>query len=782
MIDYSKEPGKKLQNKYLMVDEKPLVTIITPFYNASKHFEQTFNSVLNQTFPWYEWIIVDDGSRKEEAEYIDTYAKLDNRIKVLHKENGGPSSARNVAIKMATTEYIMPLDADDLIEPQHLECLYWALVTNPEGAWAYSGLVGFGVKHHLWKYVFTSEHEKYENICIVNGLIRKSVLEDVGGYLELARLYNEDWHLYLRMLAKGYRPVQIEQYSFWYRTNDTGVDTTVARNPEIMNNNLRLISEVRETVPDGIRSIRFNGYGYTEFENVKKWDWDRKLHYKDERQRILLLLPHMVVGGADKFNYDLLRMIDRDRYTIGIITTVNDDNVWKQKFAEYVDDIFELPQFLNLRDWPAFFHYYIYTRNVSLVLNISSFYSYYILPWIRMEFPDVGIIDYIHADCKYWRLGGYTRISSYMDNTLERTIVANRATLDIMVNDYGKDKNKCILSYIGTDENYFNPEKVQYGKIRHEFKIESTRSMVLFLCRLSHEKRCYLVVEIAKKLRELMPDVAFMVVGDGECKGEMERRVRDNSLEETIYFAGNQENVREYYRDADVLLICSIKEGLALTTFEGMAMELPVVSSNVGSQGEIVNAETGALIDCLQDELLDFARDNYSEIEIKEYVDALYKILSDKEKAKTIGRKNRKLIEEQYSFNSAVKLIEQIVEECKSEALLEKRRKQSELFRTYHKEIEEFLTIYLAFEQKCVEAGEIWVERCRLVNELEVRQREKDDLVHNYEQEMQRLRDELQSIKTLRLYPLVEGYCRFVGENAVGKRIYALLKKFFGKK
>lgn len=116
MIDYSKEPGKKLQNKYLMVDEKPLVTIITPFYNASKHFEQTFNSVLNQTFPWYEWVIVDDGSQKEEAEYIDTYAKLDNRIKVLHKENGGPSSARNVAIKMAATEYIMPLDADDLIE------------------------------------------------------------------------------------------------------------------------------------------------------------------------------------------------------------------------------------------------------------------------------------------------------------------------------------------------------------------------------------------------------------------------------------------------------------------------------------------------------------------------------------------------------------------------------------------------------------------------------------------------------------------------------------------
>lgn len=598
MIDYTKEPGKVKNDKYIVAKEAPLVTIITPYYNASRYFEQTFRSVLNQTFPWFEWLIVDDGSTKEEAEFISRYAFLDQRIQVFHKENGGPSSARNVAIKKAKASLVMPLDADDLIEPQHLECLYWALVTNPKGAWAYSGLVAFGVKQHLWKYVFTSELEKKENICIINGLIRKSALEEVGGYLELAKLYNEDWHLYLRLLAKGYKPVQIEQYSFWYRTNETGVDTIVSKNPEIKQQNERLIREASKNVPDGIRSIRFHGQGCQEFEKPRIWeDWNRKLCFKKKKVQLLLLIPHMVVGGADKFNYDLLRALDRDKYEVGIITTVDSENVWKQKFAAYTDEIFELPQFLNLRDWPAFIHYYIRTRQVSMVLNISSFYSYYLLPWLRMEFPELGIYDYVHADCKYWRMGGYTRVSACLGHVLEKTIVANRATYEIMVRDYGKAADQCIVSYIGTDETYFDPKKVKFGLVRQKFGI-GKRPMVLFLCRLSHEKRGFLLIEIAKRMRELLPDVAFMVVGDGECRKEMKERAHRYGLKGTVYFAGNQEDVRKFYRDADVLLICSLKEGLTLTTFEAMAMELAVVSADVGSQGEIVSEKTGALITC----------------------------------------------------------------------------------------------------------------------------------------------------------------------------------------
>ena len=65
-FDYTKEPGRKLLQRGLTHEGMPLVSIITPYYNAGKYFEQTFNCVMNQTFPWFEWIIVDDGSTKQE--------------------------------------------------------------------------------------------------------------------------------------------------------------------------------------------------------------------------------------------------------------------------------------------------------------------------------------------------------------------------------------------------------------------------------------------------------------------------------------------------------------------------------------------------------------------------------------------------------------------------------------------------------------------------------------------------------------------------------------------
>ena len=127
-FDFSKEPGRCLLNRNLQYEGKPLVSIITPYYNAGKYFEQTFNCVMNQTFPWFEWIIIDDGSTDVEA--TSKLAKLaaeDGRIKLIQQENGGQSAARNTGVQNSTTDIIVPLDADDLIAPPFLEELYFAL-------------------------------------------------------------------------------------------------------------------------------------------------------------------------------------------------------------------------------------------------------------------------------------------------------------------------------------------------------------------------------------------------------------------------------------------------------------------------------------------------------------------------------------------------------------------------------------------------------------------------------------------------------------------------------
>ena len=164
--EYKYEPGKKLKNtnNKIYSKSKPLVSIITSYYNANEFMWQTINCVLNQTFQSWEWIIVDDGSTKKEAiDYLKKIEKIDERIKIYHKQNEGLALGRDYAIKYAKSQYILPLDADDLIEPTYIETLYLALETNPDATWAFTNSVGFGKYIYLSDKKFDSEKMKTDN-------------------------------------------------------------------------------------------------------------------------------------------------------------------------------------------------------------------------------------------------------------------------------------------------------------------------------------------------------------------------------------------------------------------------------------------------------------------------------------------------------------------------------------------------------------------------------------------------------------------------------------------
>ena len=109
------------------------------------------------------------------------------------------------------------LDSDDQIDKTMLECAYWSLRTNPEATWVYSNMANFDGKNFLWDPPFDCEKEKKENILSVSSLIKKDKLLEVGGYSAVDKNVHEDWHLWLRMLEKGYFPIRLNYYGFWYR-------------------------------------------------------------------------------------------------------------------------------------------------------------------------------------------------------------------------------------------------------------------------------------------------------------------------------------------------------------------------------------------------------------------------------------------------------------------------------------------------------------------------------------------------------------------------------------
>ena len=101
-----------------------MISIIVPVYNVEKYICRCIDSILDQTYKDFELILVDDGSTDSSGKICDDYKKRDKRIKVIHKENGGLSSARNIGLDIAEGDYIGFIDSDDYIRKDMYEVLY----------------------------------------------------------------------------------------------------------------------------------------------------------------------------------------------------------------------------------------------------------------------------------------------------------------------------------------------------------------------------------------------------------------------------------------------------------------------------------------------------------------------------------------------------------------------------------------------------------------------------------------------------------------------------------
>lgn len=103
---------------------KDLISVIIPVYNVEDYIAQCLKSVSSQTYNNFEAIVIDDGSKDNSGKICDEFAIKDNRLKVVHVDNGGVSKARNIALNIAKGKYIVFVDSDDIIENDALEKMY----------------------------------------------------------------------------------------------------------------------------------------------------------------------------------------------------------------------------------------------------------------------------------------------------------------------------------------------------------------------------------------------------------------------------------------------------------------------------------------------------------------------------------------------------------------------------------------------------------------------------------------------------------------------------------
>ncbi len=211
---------------------KPLITVIVPVYNILEYLPRCVHSVTAQTYTRLEIILVDDGSTDGTGELCDELAKEDARIRVFHKENGGSSSARNLALSKAQGEYVGFVDSDDYIEPDMYEKLYAGIVefrvpvaqigrdeTDVQGN-RLPNICEPPEKPQVWESGdFLREMLLHKGDCsFCTKLIRRDLFPSNEENFPVGRL-NEDFHLLVRMLPRMERLVSLpgQGYHVFYR-------------------------------------------------------------------------------------------------------------------------------------------------------------------------------------------------------------------------------------------------------------------------------------------------------------------------------------------------------------------------------------------------------------------------------------------------------------------------------------------------------------------------------------------------------------------------------------
>ena len=613
----------------------------------------------------------------------------------------GPAKARDFGIKNTSqsSRYIVFLDADDLYEKTFLECAYWTLETHPEASWTYTDSKNFGARNFLWRKWYDVEWELKENILTVSACIRKKDLEEVEGFGIKEKKVYEDWYLWIKLIKAGKYPIRMSSLLTYYRQKENQSELKES-NTKNRKNALKLIKEASRDLVNYRQGIQFPKYDYN-FEEIKeKQSFEDEIEYlstnSQNKINVLMIIPWLITGGADRFNLSLVSKLDKDKFDFTIITTAPATNELREKFEEYAT-VYDLTTFLEMKDWFSFINYIIKKKNINLLFNSNSIFGYKILPLLKAINPDIPIVDYVHMEEWYWRNGGYSRDSSILQNIIDKTFTCNENSKRVFVNHFNRKEREVQTIYIGVDENKFNPENFDKKEVlkeidnnyRIERAIKSGKKVISYICRIADQKRPYLFFEVIKKLAKKRKDFIVLVAGDGPMLDELKQKISKEKLKDFFVFLGVFNNTEKIYKISDVTVNTSIKEGLALTSYESLAMGVPVVSSNVGGQAELINHNVGIIVPCMQKEkeILNF---DYSEEEVNNYAYAISEILDNTQFYK---QNCREKILNGFNINTMIKEMEKQFIQISNNPNKEKKQHGEELSK--NKEIlKEIITLY----------------------------------------------------------------------------------------
>jgi glycosyltransferase involved in cell wall biosynthesis len=203
-----------------MGDSNALVSVIVPAFNAERYISETLDSISGQLYQDWECVIVNDGSTDNTAEIIRQYVEKDKRFIGITIPNSGVSKARNTGIGAAKGKYILPLDADDLLDKAHLEKVMAVFRRNASVRLVYTAVLKFGVETGKFDLGSFDYPTLLRHNMMQGTVYKKEDFIKVGGYRENMVDGLEDWDFWIALMEDftGEDVVRIQEPLFFYRT------------------------------------------------------------------------------------------------------------------------------------------------------------------------------------------------------------------------------------------------------------------------------------------------------------------------------------------------------------------------------------------------------------------------------------------------------------------------------------------------------------------------------------------------------------------------------------
>jgi glycosyltransferase involved in cell wall biosynthesis len=342
------------------------------------------------------------------------------------------------------------------------------------------------------------------------------------------------------------------------------------------------------------------------------------------RQRVALFTPHLGPGGAEKVLLNIAGALDRDRFEISLIATQSHDERWREKWERTVDHVYDLADLVAPERVVAGIYSLVTNWMFDVMLVQNSLAAYSAIGPIRRDCTKIRVIDLVHATDHVWDI---LRVTASVAGQIDMRVAISEAGLR-RLGEAGAPKDATRLIRNGVDLEHFTARPIRDSP---------NPRTVLFVGRLAAVKRPALLVDVAREWIKLRANykLRFLVAGDGPESGRLLESVRRAKLETMFDLQGMVDDIRPLLEESDIVVVPSRSEGIPLIVLEAFASQRPVVCSRVGAVDEVVDRETGVLVEM-------------GAAEARRFAVAIHSLLENPHQRDEMGKAGRRRVEELY--------------------------------------------------------------------------------------------------------------------------------------